>query len=92
MLERVPSGEAGDEVPDLPVVGVEDVGAVVVDADAVVIPVVMAVAAGVAALVDDGDAVTFLSQEPCCGASADATADDEDFLHNDCPNQFKYRL
>lgn len=78
MLERVPSGEAGDEVPDFAVVGMEDVGAVVVDADAVVIPVVMAVATDMGTLVDDGDAMTLLRKQPCCGTAADAGTDDED--------------
>ena len=60
VLVRIPSGEAGDKVPNPPVIGVENVGPVVLDANAVAIPVVVAVATDMVPLVDDSDMMPLL--------------------------------
>lgn len=62
VLEWVPLGESGDEVPDFLVVGMEDMGAIVMDADAIFVPMVIAVSSDMGTLVDDGDGMTCFCQ------------------------------
>ena len=80
VLERIPLGETGYKVPNGSVVGMKDMGAVVMDADAVFVPVVVAVATDVGALVYDGHTVSLLGEQTGCCSSTDTCSDNEEVL------------
>lgn len=76
----MPFGEAGNEVPGGLHVGVEDVGAVLVDADAVFVAVIVAVAAYVRLLVDDKNLLAAFGKRAGHGCAGNAGSDN-DVLH-----------